>query len=301
MTNQTGRGRLLVCFDFEGSYGMPYEVPFDLHRSAKLILEELARHSAQAVFFVVGRMVEDHPEVVREIADAGHEIGLHGYEHDHLAKYDTEALSLFDKNLARVNSLVEDITGSRPQCFRAPYLLAPHFYRAEVYAILRAQGYRWISNREVRYPAELLRPGRIPAGNAWRAADGSARLGRNRLLLGPLNAGLIAKETFGGSPAGRLRWLLGKREPFTRDGRGLGTRGTRLRARPRNRWRRCPRPAVNDHFPRLDRQRRQPDIVDWRRSHRCSRTRHGRRNDRAASRVAGYGRPLTGYTEIVNL
>jgi peptidoglycan/xylan/chitin deacetylase (PgdA/CDA1 family) len=218
MTNETGRGRLLVCFDFEGSYGMPYEVPFDLHRSAKLILEELARHSAQAVFFVVGRMVEDHPEVVREIADAGHEIGLHGYEHDHLAKYDTEALSLFDKNLARVNSLVEDITGSRPQCFRAPYLLAPHFYRAEVYAILRAQGYRWISNREVRYPAELLRPGRIPAGNAWRAADGSARLGRNRLLLGPLNAGLIAKETFGGSPAGRLRWLLGKREPFTRDG-----------------------------------------------------------------------------------
>jgi len=218
MNNATDRGRLLVCFDFEGSYGMPHEVPFDIHRSARLILDELARHSAQAVFFVVGRMVEDHPEVVRDIADAGHHIGLHGYEHDDLSSYDAKALTLLDKNLARVNSLLEDITGSRPQCFRAPYLLAPHFYRAEVYAMLRAQGFRWVSNREVRYPAELLRPGLFPVRGAWRRTDGSARLTGNRLLLGPLNAGLIAKETFGGSRTARLRWLLGQRSPFTRDG-----------------------------------------------------------------------------------
>lgn len=218
MANITDPGRLIVCFDFEGSYGMPHEVPFDVGKSARLILGELAQHSAQAVFFIVGRMVEDHPEVVRDIADAGHEIGLHGYEHDDLSGYDAEALTLLDKNLARVNSLVEDITGSRPRCFRAPYLLAPRFYRAEVYAMLRAQGFRWVSNREVRYPAELLRPGLFPVPGAWRAADGSARLTRDRLLLGPLNAGLIATETFGGSPAGRLRWLLGRRSPFIRDG-----------------------------------------------------------------------------------
>lgn len=217
-TDISGRGRLLVCFDFEGGYGMPHEMPFDVRRSARLILDELARHEAQAVFFVVGRMVEDYPDVVREIASAGHEIGLHGYEHDHLSDYDAEALALLDKNLARVCSLAEDITGSRPQSFRAPYLLAPHFYRAEVYAMLRAQGFRWVSNREIRYPVELLRPGLFPVRGAWRAGDGSARLTRDRLLLGPLNAGLIAKETFGGSPAGRLRWLLGRRAPFVRDG-----------------------------------------------------------------------------------
>jgi peptidoglycan/xylan/chitin deacetylase (PgdA/CDA1 family) len=218
MTDVIDRGRLLVCFDFEGSYGMPHKVPFNMHKSTRLILDKLAQHSAQAVFFIVGRIVEDHPDVVRDIADAGHEIGLHGYEHDHLSRYDAEALSLLDKNLARVNSLLEDITGSRPQCFRAPYLLAPHFYRAEVYAMLRAQGFRWVSNREVRYPTELLRPGLFPLPSAWRASDGSARLNRDRLLLGPLNAGLIAKETFGGTPIGRLRWLLGQRSPFTRNG-----------------------------------------------------------------------------------
>jgi peptidoglycan/xylan/chitin deacetylase (PgdA/CDA1 family) len=218
MSDKADPGRLLVCFDFEGAYGMPYDVPFDLRGGARAILDELARQSVQAVFFVVGRMIEDHPEVVRDIAAGGHEIGLHGYEHDHLSRYDTEALDLLDKNLTKVNALLEDITGARARCFRAPYLLSPHFYRAEVYAMLRAQGFQWVSNREVRYPAELLRPGRLPAPGAWRTTGSTARLNRARMLLGPLNLGLVAKETFAGSPAGRLRWLLGERPPFARDG-----------------------------------------------------------------------------------
>jgi peptidoglycan/xylan/chitin deacetylase (PgdA/CDA1 family) len=216
--SEDSRGRLLVCFDFEGSYGMPHDAPYDVVRSADLILEKLSQHDAHAVFFVVGRMVEENPDIVQKIAAAGHEIGLHGYEHDDLSCYDSEALALLDKNLARVGSLVADITGSRPRCFRAPYLLAPHFYRTDVYALLKAQGYRWVSNREVRYPVELLRPGLFPVRNAWRRSDGAARMAHNRLILAPLNAGLLAKETFGGSPARRLRWLLGKRSPFIRDG-----------------------------------------------------------------------------------
>jgi hypothetical protein len=211
-------GQLLVCFDFEGSYGMPYDLPYDVNKGADLILAELGQYDAHAVFFVVGRMVEDHPDVVHAIAAAGHEIGLHGYEHDHLSRYDTQTLALLEKNLSRVGSLVADITGSRPRCFRAPYLLGPHFYRDEVYALLKAQGYRWVSNREVRYPVELLRPGLFPMRNAWRGPDGTVRLTDNRLLLAPLNAGLLVKETFGGSSVGRLRWLLGKRSPFIRDG-----------------------------------------------------------------------------------
>jgi hypothetical protein len=37
-------------------------------------------------------------------------------------------------------------------------------------------------------------------------------------LTGLLNARLVMNETFNDSPAARLRWLLGKRAPFTRDG-----------------------------------------------------------------------------------
>lgn len=212
------RGHLLVCFDFEGSYGMPYDAAYDQSKSTDLILTELAKYDAHAVFFVVGRMVEDHPDVVRAIAAAGHEIGIHGYEHHHLSRYDAEALVQLDADLSRVGSMVADMTGYRPQCFRAPYLLVPHFYRSEVYALLRSQGYHWVSNREIRYPVELLRPGLFPIRSAWRRSDGTVRLANDRLLLAPLNAGLLMKETFGGSMPSRLQWLLGKRSPFIRDG-----------------------------------------------------------------------------------
>ena len=156
------RGRLLVCFDFEGSYGMPHDVPYDVEERAPTSSSVSSHATRRALFFVVGRLVEDWPDVVRAIAAAGHEIGLHGYEHDDLSRYDAEALTLLDTNLARVCSLVEDITGARPRSFRAPYLLAPHFYRAEVYALLKAQGFHWVSNREVRYPGRIAAARPLP-------------------------------------------------------------------------------------------------------------------------------------------
>jgi peptidoglycan/xylan/chitin deacetylase (PgdA/CDA1 family) len=213
-----GPGRLLVCFDFEGSFGMPHDVAYDVGKAASLILERLASYKAHAVFFIVGRIIEEHPDVVQAIAAGGHEIGLHGYEHDDLSSYDSAELAQLDKNLARVGSLVEDLTGSRPECFRAPYLLAPHFYRAEVYAMLKAQGYRWVSNREVRYPVELFRPGLFPIRGGWRRPGGTPWMVHNRFMLVPLNAGMLAKEKFSGSSVERLRWLLGERPPFDRDG-----------------------------------------------------------------------------------
>jgi peptidoglycan/xylan/chitin deacetylase (PgdA/CDA1 family) len=200
---------------------MPHKgAPYDLARGASSILEELAKQQASAVFFIVGRMIEEYPDVVHAIASAGHEIGLHGYDHDNLDRYDAEALALLDKNLARVGSLLEDMTGARPRAFRAPYLLWPNFYRTEIYAMLREQGFRWVSNRYVRYPVELLRPrpGKLPMPYAWRALDGSPRLAGNRPLTGLLNARLVMNETFGDSPVTRLRWLVGKRDPFDRDG-----------------------------------------------------------------------------------
>jgi peptidoglycan/xylan/chitin deacetylase (PgdA/CDA1 family) len=165
-------------------------------------------------------MVEEHPQVVASIAAAGHEIGLHGYEHDNLARYDREAVAVLGKNLGRVSALVEEMTGARPQAFRAPYLLGPDFPRSDVNAVLREQGFRWVSNQELRYPVELLRPrpGKLPMPYAWRSPDGTPRLARSRLLRGALNARLVAKGSFLGSPAERLRWVLGKREPFARDG-----------------------------------------------------------------------------------
>jgi hypothetical protein len=209
-----------VSFDFEGAYGMPHDAPYDIVSAAHRILDRLSAFGASAVFFVVGRLAERYPELIREISQAGHEIGLHGYDHDDLASYDVERLGHLDRNMARVEALICDITGVLPIGFRAPYLLGPHFYRREVYDILAAHGYRWVSNREIRYPVELLRPDRVPVPRSWRQIPpgASARVTRSRLMLAFLNAGLVARETFAGSALGRLRWLLAGCPPFLRDG-----------------------------------------------------------------------------------
>jgi peptidoglycan/xylan/chitin deacetylase (PgdA/CDA1 family) len=199
---------------------MPHDAPYDVVSAGRRILDRLGAFEAAAVFFVVGRLAEEHPELIGEISQAGHEIGLHGYDHDDLASYDAGRLSALDRDMARVETLISDITGSRPTGFRAPYLLGPRFYRREVYDLLADHGYRWVSNREIRYPVELLRPDRIPWPGPWHripaaAADG---LAHSHLMLACLNAGLVARETFAGSAPGRLRWLRDGRPPFRRGG-----------------------------------------------------------------------------------
>ncbi len=44
-------------------------------------LEALERAGARATFFLVGELCEKNPQLVRAIADAGHELGNHGYTH----------------------------------------------------------------------------------------------------------------------------------------------------------------------------------------------------------------------------
>jgi polysaccharide deacetylase family protein (PEP-CTERM system associated) len=50
--------------------------------NTRRILRLLEEHGTRATFFVLGWVAERHPELVREIAAAGHEVGSHGYAHE---------------------------------------------------------------------------------------------------------------------------------------------------------------------------------------------------------------------------
>jgi peptidoglycan/xylan/chitin deacetylase (PgdA/CDA1 family) len=82
------------------------------------VLELLAAAGARATFFVIGRKADAHPELVRAIADAGHAIGVHGYQHDRLFSMRRPAYVRTD--LARAVRTIEEITGQRPVLFRPP-------------------------------------------------------------------------------------------------------------------------------------------------------------------------------------
>jgi peptidoglycan-N-acetylglucosamine deacetylase len=87
-------------------------------RTTRRVLEILAEKQQRATFFVVGRKARLHPEVVREIHEAGHEIGLHGYAHDRL--YCFKPPSYVVEDVARTQKAIEEACGARPTLFRPP-------------------------------------------------------------------------------------------------------------------------------------------------------------------------------------
>jgi peptidoglycan/xylan/chitin deacetylase (PgdA/CDA1 family) len=82
------------------------------------LLEILARYGASATFFQCGANVRRLPQVAREVAAAGHEIGNHTDTHPKL--YFKSAGFIF-RELAAAGETIEQATGARARFFRAPY------------------------------------------------------------------------------------------------------------------------------------------------------------------------------------
>ncbi len=158
-----------VTFDYEGAYGMPRPAHYDLAAATDRILGTLAAHGARATFFVVGELAEAHPELLRTIAAGGHELAVHGYRHEPMARAGSLTADELADGLDRAGSVIAEAAGTRPCGFRAPHLLAPAFFDGGTYALLAERGYRYASNWELRHPVELARPDRLRTAAPWRA------------------------------------------------------------------------------------------------------------------------------------
>ena len=82
------------------------------------LLEILARYGAAATFFQIGANARRLPDIAREIAAAGHEIGNHTETHPMLSLKSSRFIA---GEIAAAQMTLEAATGVRPRCFRAPY------------------------------------------------------------------------------------------------------------------------------------------------------------------------------------
>ena len=82
------------------------------------LLEILASHGAPATFFQCGANVRRLPQIARQVAAAGHEIGNHTDTHPRL---DFKSPAAIRGELATAQQTIREITGIRPRFFRAPY------------------------------------------------------------------------------------------------------------------------------------------------------------------------------------
>ena len=86
--------------------------------AGRRLLRLLDEAGARATFFVLGYVAERYPEIVREIAAAGHEIGTHGYSHTLIYQQTPE---VFREEMGRAVHTLEDLTGKEVLGHRAPF------------------------------------------------------------------------------------------------------------------------------------------------------------------------------------
>lgn len=81
------------------------------------IIDILRRKSVRATFFVLGYVAEKHPDLVKEIQTAGHEIACHGYAHQRVYTMPPDA---FRRDVVNASEILYKITGCSVKGYRAP-------------------------------------------------------------------------------------------------------------------------------------------------------------------------------------
>jgi polysaccharide deacetylase family protein (PEP-CTERM system associated) len=89
-----------------------------VERSTDTLLDLMARYDVTSTCFVLGKVAEEHPNLVARIHAAGHEVATHGYSHE---KVYNLSPNRFRRELRRSVDLVQGITGERVLGHRAPY------------------------------------------------------------------------------------------------------------------------------------------------------------------------------------
>jgi len=106
------------------------------------ILDQLKRFNVKATFFVVGKRVQQYPDIVKRIVNEGHDIGNHTFTHpvSPILKY-----SLMEKEIKAAEYMIHKITGRIPKLFR-PTWLSWDFHARKMNQVPRELGYyslRW--------------------------------------------------------------------------------------------------------------------------------------------------------------
>lgn len=118
------------------------ERPSRLDIGMRLLLELLAERGARGTFFTLGWVAKHHPNVVREIAAAGHEVASHGWGHERVTTLTPDE---FRTSVRESKAVLEDLSGAPVLGYRAPSF---SIVRGGEWAldILAEQGYRYDSS-----------------------------------------------------------------------------------------------------------------------------------------------------------
>ena len=98
-------------------YALDTDPSPEVERNTQWILDLLSELHVHATFFVLGIVAKHYLSLIRRMADEGHEIGSHGYDHRQIF---TMSPQEFSSAIKKSKSLIEDFTGQQVLGHRAP-------------------------------------------------------------------------------------------------------------------------------------------------------------------------------------
>ena len=88
-----------------------------VERNTDAVLALFGETRVKATFFTLGWVAKRHPQLIRRIAEAGHEVASHGWDHQRVFTMDAP---MFRADLARARQVLEDASGQAVTGYRAP-------------------------------------------------------------------------------------------------------------------------------------------------------------------------------------
>ena len=92
-------------------------LPSRVEAPTRRLLEMLEESGSRSTCFILGWIAERHPELVRAIAAAGHEVASHGQDH---LRVTHQSPQHFRESVRRSKAVLEDLIGEAVLGFRAP-------------------------------------------------------------------------------------------------------------------------------------------------------------------------------------
>jgi len=93
------------------------DAPAHVVEDTRLLMQMLDEAGAKGTFLTVGWVCEKYPDLIRELADAGHEIGCHTYFHRLVFSQTPEE---FESDISRCVKVLREVSGQPVTAFRAP-------------------------------------------------------------------------------------------------------------------------------------------------------------------------------------
>lgn len=102
------------------------------------LLDILGEYNVKATFFMIGRNMEAHPDIVRDVVRRGHAIGNHTYTHPRNIELNSRAEMIGE--LDECEQMIERLTGTRTHLFRPPRGLID----GHAFSIAEVEGYKTV-------------------------------------------------------------------------------------------------------------------------------------------------------------